>query len=75
MGVRTLGAICEALIDGGMDPATPAAVVADGAMPSQRVVRATVATIDDRATAAGLGAPAVTVIGAVADIPGLGADA
>ena len=75
MGVRTLGAICDALIAGGMDPTTPAAVVADGAMPSQRVVRATVATIDADATAAGLGAPAVTVIGAVADIPGLGAGA
>ncbi|WP_366927597.1 uroporphyrinogen-III C-methyltransferase [Aeromicrobium sp.] len=71
MGVRTLGAICSALADGGLDPHTPAAVVADGAMPSQRVVRATLATIDEVATAAGLGAPAVAVIGAVADIEGL----
>jgi uroporphyrin-III C-methyltransferase len=71
MGVRTLGAICAALVEGGMPAATPAAVVADGAMPSQRVVRATVATIDAEAAAAGLGAPAVAVIGAVADIPGL----
>ncbi|MET0447734.1 MAG: uroporphyrinogen-III C-methyltransferase [Aeromicrobium sp.] len=73
MGVRTLGAICTALADAGLDPATPAAVVADGTMPSQRVVRATLATIDAAASAAGLGAPAVAVIGAVADIPGLGA--
>jgi uroporphyrin-III C-methyltransferase len=71
MGVRTLGAICAALVDGGLDPDTPAAVVADGAMPSQRVVRATLATIDEAASRAGLGAPAVAVIGAVADIPGL----
>ncbi|MET0927896.1 MAG: uroporphyrinogen-III C-methyltransferase [Aeromicrobium sp.] len=75
MGVRTLGAICTALTAAGLDPETPAAVVADGAMPSQQVVRATLATIDDAASAAGLGAPAVAVIGAVADIPGLnGAD-
>ncbi|MCW2840989.1 MAG: cobA [Aeromicrobium sp.] len=72
MGVRTLGAICTALAEAGLDEGTPAAVVADGTMPSQRVVRATLATIDDAASAAGLGAPAVAVIGAVADVPGLG---
>ena len=69
MGVRTLSAICAALADGGLDPDTPAAVIADGAMPSQRVVRATLATIDE--AAADLGAPAVAVFGDVADIPGL----
>ncbi|KQV75054.1 uroporphyrinogen-III C-methyltransferase [Aeromicrobium sp. Root344] len=69
MGVRTLGAICGALIDGGLDPRTPAAVIADGALPSQRVVRATLAKIDE--AAAELGAPAVAVIGRVADIEGL----
>ncbi|MET1038125.1 MAG: uroporphyrinogen-III C-methyltransferase [Aeromicrobium sp.] len=73
MGVRTLGAICTALQAAGLDPTTPAAVVADGSLPSQRVVRATLATIDAAASAAGLGAPAVAVIGAVADIPGLDA--
>jgi uroporphyrin-III C-methyltransferase len=72
MGVRTLGAICAALEDAGLDPATPAAVVADGTLPSQRVVRASLATIDAAASAACLGAPAVAVIGSVADIPGLG---
>lgn len=69
MGVRTLSAICAALADGGLDPNTPAAVIADGTMPSQRVVRATLATIDE--AAADLGAPAVAVIGEVADIEGL----
>lgn len=73
MGVRTLPAIAEALVAGGLDPATPAAVVADAARPSQEVVRGTVSTIDAVATAAGIGAPAVAVIGAVAargaDVP------
>ncbi|WP_116951882.1 uroporphyrinogen-III C-methyltransferase [Jiangella endophytica] len=69
MGVRTLSAICAALADGGLAADTPAAVVADGAMPSQRVVRATLATIDE--AAAGIAPPAVAVIGAVADVPGL----
>ncbi|KAA1395404.1 uroporphyrinogen-III C-methyltransferase [Aeromicrobium ginsengisoli] len=69
MGVRTLSAICAALVDGGLDPETPAAVIADGTLPSQQVVRATLATIAE--AAADLGAPAVAVIGEVADIEGL----
>lgn len=69
MGVRTLEAICAALVEGGLDPATPAAVVADGSLPSQDVVRASVSTI--AAAAAHLRPPAVAVIGAVADIDGL----
>ena len=68
MGVRTLAAITEALVSGGLDPATPAAVVADGTLPSQRVVRADVATIAAAAREAGIGAPAVAVIGAVAGL-------
>ena len=68
MGVRTLAAIADALVDGGLDPATPAAVVADGTLPSQRVVRADVATIASAAHEAGIGAPAVTVVGDVAGL-------
>ncbi|MCW2831842.1 MAG: cobA [Aeromicrobium sp.] len=66
MGVRTLPAICTALTDGGLHPSTPAAVIADGTMPSQHVVRATLGTI--ATAAADVGAPAVAVIGDVADI-------
>ena len=43
MEARTLGDITEALVSAGMDPTTPAAVIADGAMPSQRVVRSDLA--------------------------------
>lgn len=71
MAVRTLPAIAVALIEGGMDPETPAAIVADAAMPSQNVVRATVGTISEAAREAGIKAPAVTVIGGVAAIDGL----
>jgi uroporphyrin-III C-methyltransferase len=71
MGVRTLGAITTALVDAGLDPATPAVVIADGAMPSQRVVRADLSGIAAAAQEAGLEPPAVTVIGDVAavDLP------
>jgi uroporphyrin-III C-methyltransferase len=69
MGVRTLEAIAAALLDGGLDPRTPAAVVADGTLPSQQVVRADLAGIAQAASAADVSAPAVTVIG---DVAGLG---
>ncbi len=66
MGVATLGAIADALIAAGMRPDTPAATVADGGLPSQRSVRAPLERIAAAGAAAGLRAPAITVIGSVA---------
>jgi uroporphyrin-III C-methyltransferase len=66
MGVATLPAISAALIAAGMDPTTPAATIADAGHPGQRTVRGTVADIAEGTATAGLGSPAVTVIGSVA---------
>jgi uroporphyrin-III C-methyltransferase len=66
MGVATLTEVAAELISQGMDPATPAATVADAGLPSQRSVRANVATIAEATRTAGIGPPAITVIGAVA---------
>lgn len=66
MGVATLAPVTAELVAQGLDPSTPAAVVADAGLPSMRTVRATVADIAGVSAAAGLGAPAVVVIGAVA---------
>jgi uroporphyrin-III C-methyltransferase len=68
MGVRTLGAITEALVVGGLDPTTPAAVVVDGALPSQRVLRSDVDGIAQAAREADVQPPAITVIGDVAGL-------
>ncbi|MBM9465301.1 uroporphyrinogen-III C-methyltransferase [Aeromicrobium sp. YIM 150415] len=68
MGVRQLGAIATRLVSAGLASTTPAAVIADGTLPSQRVVRATLDDIAERATEEGIGAPAVTVIGHVAGL-------
>lgn len=68
MGVATLGAICERLIADGLGPDTPAAVIADAALPSMKVVRGTVATIAERARNEQIGSPATAVIGAVAGL-------
>ena len=66
MGVATLGAIADELVCEGLPPDTPAATVADAGMASQRSVRGTLGTIARLTSDAGLGAPAITVIGAVA---------
>lgn len=62
MGAGRIGDIAAALIDGGLDPATPAAAVRNGTRPDQTTVRATLATIAD----AGVRAPSAIVVGAVA---------
>ncbi|AKU17796.1 uroporphyrinogen-III C-methyltransferase [Luteipulveratus mongoliensis] len=72
MAVATLPAILEALVEAGLDPATPAATVADAGMPTQRVVTATASTLADVVRQSGLGAPAITVVGSVVGLQPLG---
>lgn len=66
MGVHTLRRICARLVDDGLDPALPAATIADAGLAGQRIVRSTLGALPDAVEAAGIGSPAVTVIGAVA---------
>ena len=68
MGVRRLPEIVAALTAAGRARAEPAAVVAQGTLPEQRVVTGPLEMIAERAAAAGVGAPAITVIGAVAGL-------
>ncbi|MFN8126617.1 MAG: SAM-dependent methyltransferase [Candidatus Nanopelagicales bacterium] len=64
MGVRHLAETADALITAGRPADLPAAVVSAGWTPEQQVVRGTLTTI--ATDAAGLGTPAVVVIGQVA---------
>jgi uroporphyrinogen III methyltransferase/synthase len=66
MGVRRLARIAEQLVAAGRDADEPAAVVMRGTLPGQRSVQATLAGIAGAAAAAGIGAPAITVVGPVA---------
>jgi uroporphyrinogen III methyltransferase/synthase len=66
MGVGRLATIARALMDAGRPGDEPAAVIERGTLPDQRAVLATLATIADRAAAAGVKPPAVTVVGPVA---------
>ena len=66
MGVRSLGRIAEALIDGGRRADQPAAVIERGTFAAQREVVGTLETIAQLAEEAEIKAPAISVIGDVA---------
>lgn len=65
MGVSALEAICQGLLQAGMDPATPAAVVERGTTPEQRRVSASLTQLPQAARQAEVASPAVIVVGGV----------
>jgi len=67
MGVAALPAIVARLLDAGAAPGTPVAIVERGSQPDQRVTRAALDLAAKRAEEVGVRAPAVVVIGDVAD--------
>jgi uroporphyrinogen III methyltransferase/synthase len=68
MAVRQLEAILTALAAHGLAGDTPAAIVQHGTTARQVTVTATIGTLAARAREAGIGSPAVLVIGAVAGL-------
>jgi uroporphyrin-III C-methyltransferase/precorrin-2 dehydrogenase/sirohydrochlorin ferrochelatase len=69
MGVERLAEVAAVLLAHGKSPATPAAVIENGSLPGQRVLRAELARLADVAAAAGVRPPAIVVIGPVAAAP------
>jgi uroporphyrin-III C-methyltransferase len=65
MGLSALPEITARLLEHGADPDTPAAVIASGTLPAQRVVVATLATLAARVAGEGLEPPATVVVGEV----------
>jgi uroporphyrinogen III methyltransferase/synthase len=66
MGVGRIGAIADALRAAGRPGSTPVAVIQWASTPRQRTLVATLDTVARRLTEAGLGSPAVIVVGDVA---------
>ena len=66
MGIERLEAIATAIITGGRDPSTPAALVQEATTPHQRTVTGTLQTIADVARREAIENPALFVVGAVA---------
>lgn len=63
MGLKNLPLIVAALLEGGLPATTPAAVIASATTAGKKIVTATLATIHDKVTDAGLEAPAIIVVG------------
>jgi uroporphyrin-III C-methyltransferase len=68
MGVGRLPDNVAALREGGVDADTPVAMVERATLPEERTVTGTLSTVVDRARAAGIAPPAVTVVGDVVGV-------
>jgi uroporphyrin-III C-methyltransferase len=68
MGVESLQAITEKLINGGVSPQTPAAIIESGTLQQQRTIIAKIGTIAKLAEEKQVKPPAVIVIGEVANL-------
>ncbi|MGN9845379.1 uroporphyrinogen-III C-methyltransferase [Nonomuraea sp. H19] len=65
MAVERLAKVAEALQRDGRSPETPVMVVQDGTLPTQRAVIASLSTVADRVSAAGIRPPAIVIVGDV----------
>ncbi len=70
MGGSALPDLMRGLLDAGMDPETPAAVLSCGTTGRQRRLIATVASLEQEAKRAGAATPAIIVVGHVAALGG-----
>ena len=65
MGLLGLQKLCEQLIEHGMPPDMPAAVVQQATMPQQRVITGTLADLAERVEGSGLRPPTLVIVGDV----------
>jgi uroporphyrin-III C-methyltransferase/precorrin-2 dehydrogenase/sirohydrochlorin ferrochelatase len=65
MGVGGLAAICAGLVEHGLAPGTPAALVEKATLAAQRVVEGTLEDLPRKALASGVRAPALLIVGEV----------
>ncbi|MEY1661926.1 siroheme synthase CysG [Isoalcanivorax beigongshangi] len=70
MGLLSLPDICAALVEAGRSAETPAAVVAQGTLPNQKVVVGNLTTLTEQVVAAQVEAPSLLIIGSVVSLHG-----
>jgi uroporphyrinogen III methyltransferase/synthase len=67
MGLQNLNVIVENLLTNGLDEKTPAAVVADVTLPTQKIVKSTIAKIASESKKQNIQPPALLIIGTAAE--------
>ncbi|MBN2160304.1 MAG: uroporphyrinogen-III C-methyltransferase [Spirochaetes bacterium] len=65
MGVKNLPFIIDKLVDNGLAPSTPAAVIENGCQPIQRTVAGTLSDIVEKVKRAAIRPPSIIIIGSV----------
>ena len=70
MGVTALPDICRGLLDAGMNPEMPAAILQKGTTAGQKRIVATVGTLPDEVKRRGIETPAIIVVGKVCRLAG-----
>lgn len=65
MGYRALPEICKGLLEAGMDPDMPAALLQQGTTAGQKKIIATVSTLEEETAKADVETPAIILIGGV----------
>lgn len=68
MGVSALGDICRALLEAGMEPGTPAALLVQGTTAHQERIVATAATLEEEVRRRGAKTPGIIVVGRVCEL-------
>ena len=71
MAMTHLGSIAAGLVDGGMAPETPVAIVCDATTPRQRVLETTLAEARVDADREGLDSPAIVAVGSIVTLRAL----
>ena len=68
MGVSALSDICNGLLQAGMEPNMPAAILQQGTTAGQKKIIATVATLEQEVEKQGIETPAIIVVGKVCEL-------
>ena len=68
MGLSRIDMICRQLVAGGMDKSTPVAVIQNGTMPEQKMIKGTVTDIAEKIRADKITPPTNIIIGRVVDL-------
>jgi len=68
MGLIGLPTICQKLIEHGVDPSMPVAIIEKGTLPDQRVFKGTLATIPSVIKQEDIHAPTLIIVGGVVEL-------